>query len=255
MIDSKIKKAPIVIVSHRRSGTHWLIDSLRGNFKGVSSWYYNLDNIRYDDKFFAEIKKKLSDSSKHLILKSHTEADLNFFPPEKRFFVDYLLKRAKVIYVYRDGRDVLVSLYHYDKYKSEHRIGSFSSFIKKENPERGENRIEYWKRHIEGWLNRNESNILRISYEQIHKDYEGVLEQIRSFLGISFKKNKITKVSLRRYGLFLRALRKIFPGIFKSSAVFPRKGSIGEWKEYFSNEDLETFNLIAKDTMRKLGYY
>ena len=37
-------------------------------------------------------------------------------------------------------------------------------------------------------------------------------------------------------------------------SAHPRKGGIGDWKEHFSNSDLEFFLAYAKDTMIKLNY-
>lgn len=146
----------ILVVSHRRSGTHWVIDSLRNNFPDVEYQFYNLDQISKNHQYYIPVSKftgKISKTSKHLILKSHMTAQLTPFEPDEREFVKELLKNNKVIYVFRDGRDVLVSLYYYMQgYRND--LPQFSDFIRMKNDfDRyydSVNRIEYWKEHVAG---------------------------------------------------------------------------------------------------------
>ena len=79
-------------------------------------------------------------------------SDLTPFHPEEREFVRAFLENNKAIYVYRDGRDVLVSFYHYMKgFRDD--LPEFSNFIKMNNDfnpyHTSVNRIEYWKEHVE----------------------------------------------------------------------------------------------------------
>jgi len=53
----------------------------------------------------------------------------------------------------------------------------------------------------------------------------------------------------------LKGRRPIFPGSVKSTAISPRKGVIGDYKNYFSEKDLELFDKIAGVLMKDLGYY
>ena len=70
-----------------------------------------------------------------------------------------LVESSKIIYIHRDGRDVLTSLYFYaKKYRSEITEMSFSDFIRMDNDFDGDtyqkslNRIEYWKFHVSNWF-------------------------------------------------------------------------------------------------------
>lgn len=251
----------ILVVSHRHSGTHWMIDSLRSNFLDVEYQFYNLDEISRNHQHYipvSEFTKKISKASRRLILKSHMTAQLTPFGSSEREFVKELLKSNKVIYVYRDGRDVLVSLYYY-MLKFRNDLPQFSDFIRMKNDfdcyYSSMNRIEYWKEHVVGWISKSDLDIIMVSYEQLHSDYEDMIRKLSDFLSLPLKSNGIDRIELKKYGIFRRALKRLLPTSARSSAILPRKGIVGDWKNYFSECDLELFKQTAGDLMKELGYY
>ena len=163
-----------------------------------------------------------------------------------------------MIYVYRDGRDVLISLYHYMRGFRED-LPEFSDFIRMPNDfdpyYRSVSRVEYWKEHVEGWLGRSNLDIATVSYEQLHADYVSTIRKLSEFLDLTIKPSGVDRIKFTKYGLFRRLLRRVVPLAAKSSAIAPHKGVIGDWKNHFSQRDLELFNKIAGTTMAKLGYY
>ncbi len=227
----------ILVVSHRRSGTHWVIDSLRNNFPNVEYQFYTLDQISKSHQHYtpiSEFTRKISKASGQLILKSHMTAQLTPFDPSEREFVKELLRSNKVIYVYRDGRDVLVSLYHYMQgFRND--LPSFSDFIRMKNDfdcyYSSVNRIEYWKEHVVGWISKSDLDIITVSYEQLHSNYEGTVRKLSDFLSLPLKSNGVDRIELKKYGRFRRALRRLFPTSARSSAISPRKGIVGDWKK------------------------
>ncbi len=251
----------ILVVSHRRSGTHWVIDSLRNNFPDVEYQFYNLDEISKNRQHYIPINKfarKISKTSGHLILKSHMTAQLTPFEPGEREFVKELLRSNKVIYVYRDGRDVLVSLYYYMQgFRKD--LPKFSDFIRMENDfdhyYDSVNRVEYWREHVAGWISKSDLDIITVSYEQLHSDYEDTIRKLSDFLSLPLKSNGVNRIELKKYGRFRRALRRLFSTSAKSSAISPRKGTVGDYKNHFSEWDLELFERAAGDLMKELGYY
>ena len=255
-------KRLILVISHRRSGTHWVIDSLRNNLPAVSYQFYNLDQIYRCHKKHIPVKDlvlKISKSpDRYVILKTHMTSYLTPFSQEEREFVENLVENSKMIYVYRDGRDVLVSLYHYMREFRED-LPEFSDFIRMSNDFDpyycSVNRVEYWKEHVEGWLGRSNLDIATVSYEQLHTDYVSTIRKLSEFLGLTIKPSGVDRIKFTKYRLFRRLLRRVVPLAAKSSAIAPRKGVIGDWKNYFSQSDLDLFNKIAGTTMAKLGYY
>jgi hypothetical protein len=262
----------ILVVSHRRSGTHWIIDAIRHNFPEVSLSFLTLDRLlpwhHKGPLSLHQFNSLLIDEEGAVLIKTHMAPTLDPFQIELDLiqFVRSLLEKSKVVYVYRDGRDVLVSLYYYMRsFDSNIRDVSFSDFIRMENEfdmpnsEPGLNRVEYWMFHVEGWL--RQSNVFAISYENLHRDYEWTIKQLGKYLEmqpdvvmkpielpIRHSSSKVCK-------LLSRAVRMIRPqNTGSSSAILPRKGIIGDWRQHFLDEDVRFFNHIAGDLLRYLDY-
>jgi hypothetical protein len=52
-----------------------------------------------------------------------------------------------------------------------------------------------------------------------------------------------------------KVLRKLYSKSVITSAIAPHKAVVGEWKNYFSEDDLSLFDSIAGDLMAELAYY
>lgn len=267
----------ILVISHRRSGTHWTIDTVRNNFASTSRTFLTLERLlpwHKDSVSLDKFQSLLASQNGIPIIKTHLLPTLGAFTQEPVLegFVQSLLDKSKIVYVYRDGRDVLVSLYHYAK-KFNPEIGqiSFSDFIRmddeggrgRENGVRVD-RMEYWRRHVEGWLAR--PDVFGLQYENLHSNYEESVANIGDFLGLELQSN-IKRIELPKYGnrssttgrIVAKAMDMLRPVLSpkrlgRSSAVLPRKGVVGDWRQYFSDEDLLLFDTVAGELMRKLGY-
>jgi hypothetical protein len=114
--------------------------------------------------------------------------------------------------------------------------GTFSDFLRQDNEFEVErvNRIDYWAKHVWGWM--KVADIV-VQYEAL--PYPKFVPTVADVLGLKVLDN-ITPVNL---------------GDRKSSAVAPRKGEVGDWKNHFTPEDLGFFDSKAWHLMKKLGYY
>jgi hypothetical protein len=262
----------IVVVSHRRSGTHWTMDALRHNHPSVSDAYVNLDRLlpwHESPITMADFKSQLTAHQGAVLIKTHVPPTLEPFAVDTSLlrYVQSLFAQSDVVYVYRDGRDVLVSLYYYMRhYDPGMREVSFSDFIRMKSQfdtipdsEHRMNRVEYWKSHVEGWL--KQSAISRVSYEDLHANYEVVVKTLATGLGretaVDIKpvdlRSRYPPGKLHRLALGMaRTIRGRSSGT--SSAILPRKGVIGEWRRHFSHQDVSFFNSIAGDLLQELGY-
>jgi len=127
---SELKALPILVTSFRRSGTHLLIDTLRKNFPSCKTykWPHEPVSCLYlsVESLFAPSKVPTTDKKALQILKrcSSPTMKTHLFPDEwKRYRLpskgvfslntswhDWIENRARHLYIYRDGRDVLTSL-------------------------------------------------------------------------------------------------------------------------------------------------
>lgn len=214
---------PILIISHRRSGTHFLWETLKLNF-GVDS------------------------SSK----KEGKMGGFKYHRPLKSANAKHLMSNNTCIYLVRDGRNVLVSSYYYwwagkePSYKvqeifknmsfSQYLRGEASAVVKevrKDNPKVG----DLFGAPIDHWLDYNEwsDKLFTVRFEDIKNNLKNTLWEISEYIDVPLKSKKIKSVD-------------------RLVGHMPRKGIIGDWRNYFSEEDLDYFWKKASISMEKFGY-
>jgi hypothetical protein len=162
----------------------------------------------------------------------------------------------------------------------------FSEFIKMPNkyymPIRGfeevdENRVKYWCSHVNEWL--GEEDVCTLSYESLSNDFEHSIKEIAHSIGIekrslqgfekpilSVKKNTIKKqivpwippILFELYRNFITSKRFHKNSNVASSKIqfvaYPRRGVIGDWRDHFTDTDLDFFVEFASETMNRLNY-
>nr|XP_034953264.1 amine sulfotransferase-like [Zootoca vivipara] len=161
--DFEIRDSDVLLVTYPKSGTVWTVNILsliyhEGHRNGmehvnlvdrVVSLEYNIRNVDY-----------VSCPSPRL-LASHLPYYL--VPKGLRN------KRAKVIYVVRNPKDVLVSYYHFSKAAvTLEEVEDFGIFM--ERFLAGKVLASLWLDHVEGWFShRDDFNILLLTYEEMKK--------------------------------------------------------------------------------------
>lgn len=265
--------APIVVASHRRSGTHLLIDSLLSNLtrNSVSS---RIPMIKLDYASSHVYEWDLSTNQlrecieRGCLVKSHAHGHMDRFfncEPALAELVEKLILSGKWLYIHRDGRDVLTSLYYYHAgFDKKIRSLSFSEYIRMPNDfdsstYRGAmNRAEYWGYHVESWLDKH--GTMMISYEDLRDDYDVVLRKVADFLGEDVA-NHLIDVRLSANGTLGRIAQKLKSRFYNlvsqrrvHTSVSFRRGQIGDWRKVFSQADLGFFQKHAGDVNAALGY-
>ena len=254
----------IVIATHRRSGTHWTIDALRNNSPDINNKFLTLEQIDPSHAFHIpldDFQTELDTLEGHALIKTHDlPSATSFDSTPEREFTQELMQNSPVIYVHRDGRDVMVSLYYYMKSFSESVAEiSFSEFLRMDTEltdGKSISRPAYWAHHIQTWL--NHPNSIAISYKSLESEYENTLRDMAQFLDIQLF-DKLSTIDVhqnqKNKNIGTRVLKKL--GLERgktSSAVSPRKGKSGDWRNHFSEDDLAFFLGEAGEVMRQLVY-
>ncbi|CAN2045681.1 O-methyltransferase [Candidatus Magnetomoraceae bacterium gMMP-13] len=250
----------VIVASHRRSGTHLTIDSIINNFF-IFSQNPDINKVTLDHlltqgkqhQSIAEIQAQICHSP--CILKTHSHGNIeNFFSKsELKNFINKLFSNSKIIYVHRDGRDVLTSLYYYmHNFNEKIKNIPFSEFIRmpndfNEDTYEGElNRVEYWQFHVRSWLEKKD--ILFLSFDDFHKDLHNTLIKISRFIGYPIN-SEIKDIRLSKTSLISKNQQ-----VIRRSSVCFRQGQSGDWKRLFNKDSIEYFNMIAGETNQLLGY-
>ena len=156
----------------------------------------------------------------------------------------------KIIYLYRDGRDVAVSFYHWSG--AYHKM-SFKDYCKQVFLHDNNTPWGAWNSHLEQWLShRNNSNMLVVKYEDLVSSPFHNLEKICSFLGLS-RTEKDFGIALER-SLIEKQQADFNKSKILSGLTVGVKGGPGKWKEYFDEVLHDEFWEIAGNILEEEGY-
>lgn len=186
--------------------------------------------------------------------------DVNF----KRFYRRYLASMyfkthelpkpnyRKVIYLVRDGRDVMVSYFHHLA-----AIGDPPDFWHLVSTGKGLFPCR-WHEHIEAWVaNPHHAQMITIHYEMLKKDAVTQLQRICDFGGLERDEGFLEQIA--RNATFERMREKEKKFGWQNSAwpkdkPFVRRGKVGSFKDEMPRPVLEAFLKHSTGTLRRLGY-
>ena len=212
----------IKIYSHPRSGTHFLEAFVAENFypsKNLSRNGLSYYGHWSDRKLLKEGKpyQKLFGS--------------HYFPDELKQTGNH-----PKIYIYRDVRAVIASVYNSKFYNlKKHPDLSFSEFLRMDIDWYGGlgretlsnlNIVQHWYKHVDEWLRVSDKNLLIIRYEDLKLDPKKTYDRITNKF---FKRRNLLN-------LFTNQKIKI---INKKVGLNPNSATIDSWKNLFSDTDLD----------------
>ncbi|XP_003803777.1 bile salt sulfotransferase-like [Otolemur garnettii] len=246
-----MKDEDVVTVTFPKSGTHWLMEILcLIHSKGDPKWVQSVPIwdrspwIETDPGFELANKKEGP-----RLLTSHLP--IHLFP--KSFFSS----KAKVIYVIRNPKDVIVSGYFYwssvNFAKKPKSVKQFLECFLEGNVPFGS-----WFDHVRGWVSmRERENFLMLSYEELKRDTEKTVEKICQFLG---KKVEPEELSLILKNSSFQAMREnkmsnfsvVDDAYLVHKNPLLRKGMTGDWKNYFTVAQAEAFDKVFQEKMADL---
>ena len=191
-------------------------------------------------------------------------------------------KNRKILYLVRDGRDVLISLYYHqliwnDKNKlnpkdvTYHRaqtgfkdfedvkgnMNDFISYTFTEEPSKWQ-QFTYmgnWYSFNRAWLdeiNKANSNVYLISYEELLKDtYGAMYRMLHEFFDEKEIDTSRLSATVQKFSFENQTKRK--KGVEQKNS-FLRKGISGDWKNYFGEQEKESMKKYTKGLLVELGY-
>ncbi|KAK2488973.1 hypothetical protein MC885_011934 [Smutsia gigantea] len=125
------------------------------------------------------------------------------------------LPSPRVIYMGRDPRDVVVSLYHYSKIAGQLKDpGPPDQFL--QNFLKGEVQFGSWFDHIKGWIRmQGKENFLFITYEELQQDLHGSVQRICQFLGRSLDNEALSSVVAHSAFSAMKANSEAFDRVYR----------------------------------------
>ena len=180
-------------------------------------------------KTFADVISAMPEDKPRFI---KTHLPLSLLPKD-------LVSTAKVIYVARNPRDVMVSYYHHHKLIKAHRyVGDMPNFAKRFT----ENQImmgPFFPHIEEGWALRDHPNFLFLFYEDIKRDMKTVIRRVSKFLDSPLTEEQIDTLEdhldIKNFrnnpAVNMESAKGL--GFFEKEGNFIRKGEVGGWKKEF----------------------
>lgn len=257
---NKIGK-PIIVATHPRSGTHLVIDFLRKQFQPCKSWkylgetknnlYLDIDPVLFSSRVTKDpqqFSRRILQRAERPLIKTHC---IKPWLDKHSKWANQLVSQSDILYIVRDGRDVLCSLHLFAQgYDPEARC-SLSEFIHKEK--NGVSRPKKWANHVLEWLNTPNVHVFR--FEEIVKNTHQTLEQIGEALDMKplYVEPLLPKPIRSRWESWWLSLTQLSPES-TTHMGFSKHKKAQKWRTAFSQEDCEFFHQEAGELLLQLGY-
>ena len=244
----------LLVISHQRSGTHFLIDSIQNNFNDaiygpirpshcvLEHLFLPHDQVTTDEMYDYLFGSRPDNQIR--LIKTHilpTELDKALQAPgflrndKERRIIEHLYYEAEKVHIYRDVYDTLISRYHYEKngggilvaMKDRFENMSPSEYIRSRNyyimPSRGpmqfdDTVVAYLANHSREWFDKD---VYHVAYEDLKGNYEGALLKLAKHFKVENElKDRIYQPIIMKSNN--RAVAKIYDKILKR--VLPMAG-------------------------------
>jgi hypothetical protein len=235
----------ICIVSYPKSGNTW-VRFLLANYiqDNEEVGFTNIEQLVPD--IYQSSNMVLMNAKRPRILKSH-----EVFDPKYR----------KIIYIYRDPRDVIISYYYFSikigKIKESYPIEEFFN----QCVANGISNFGTWYDNVNSWLAADHKDIVYISYESLLSSTADEMKKIIDHIGYTVDDRRIEECIKRSSFDNMSKLEKVQSHIWKpmkgknKKFKFVRKGTSGQWRELLGEACTDSMPEHWVGLMNKLEYH
>ena len=227
--------ADIFVCGYPRSGHTWFQNLLAGVVFSVDPEFAH-DSLIQDlvpDVHYKRFYKRYGSTA---YLKSHTL-------PRKEY--------RRVVYLLRDGRDVMVSYFHF--------LSALRGRIDFLRLVQGEGLTPcYWHEHVERWTaNPYQADLLVVKYEDLQESAVRELQRFCAFAGLERDEKFLGRIVQQASFTKARA-KEVRQGWdnqdWPRDQPFIRRGQVGSWRDEMPADVLAAFMEKAGATLGRFGY-
>ncbi|XP_055861149.1 sulfotransferase 1A2-like isoform X3 [Biomphalaria glabrata] len=243
MDDFPLRADDILLCSYSKSGCHWIWEILRLLISGPdSTGQEKIDKESYMMEW--RPYDQYSSLPSPRVLNNHMTFDMQ---PK-----DLLVKKPKVVFVYRNFKDVAVSFYHHHCGIHEYEYnGDFDSYLKRWSSGQTDNGTPWsyslgWEKGIS---EHPELPVFVTSFEDLKQDPLTQVRKLSEYLGFSYQDDFLQNIC--DLTDFSAMKKRKGPNSFKNkdgNPVMYRKGEVGDWKNTFTVAQSEWLDqMIARE--------
>ena len=225
-----------------------------GDFEGsnktpIFDRFYFIEQVHPGDK--PEMEKCLEEKPPRLI-KTHL--------PTRFFEKTIQKKQTKFVVVFRNTKDALASYYNF--YKSGvfdfDKNGSWQDFHERFK----NNKLvhgSHFDMQLSWWKYRDDPRFLVVKYEDMLDDPKKAILQVADHLNKKLSDDLLQKIVERTSFKFMKSHPMLnystFGGLDTADTPFIRKGMVGDWKNYFSEEQRQYVDKLIKEKFEPEGLF
>ncbi|XP_066270857.1 sulfotransferase 1A1-like [Branchiostoma lanceolatum] len=258
----EVRDDDVFVSAFPKSGTTWtqqivsLVTS-GSNFSEVSKidmnkrvpWLESADLLGGPDA--PPIISVLKDSPSPRLMKTHLSYGM--LPKQARE------GKGKIVYCARNPKDVVVSV---------HNMAQMNDLLDPLSWEEGLEKFlsappanSWWNVIPEYWRHKDDDYLLFIKYEDMKKDLRGHVVKIAEFLGRTLTAEQVDEVTANCTFTAMKEnpatnvsrnpimQEKVFKRGRERGIEFVRKGKVGDWRNWFSPQQLEKFEAFHREKM------
>ncbi|XP_038066235.1 sulfotransferase 1C2-like [Patiria miniata] len=252
------------IVTYPKAGTTWLQEIMSavmhdGNLEEVNKSHFMLRVPYFEQTFPEEVRRLKNLPSTHRIadempsprvIKSHLPGQL--LPPQ------IWTKKAKIVYVIRNPKDLMVSYFHFENMMNLKSAGlPFEEYLGYRNSKKA-SYGSWWDHYLYFWKRRHEPNVMVLRFEDLKRDLRRNVEIISRFLGKALSAKTLDDITKHCSFYNMKSNPMTNPDYLYASDERPgysfmRKGKSGNWKTHFTVAQNESMDALIKEKLHGTG--
>jgi hypothetical protein len=234
---STLKSGDVFLGSYPRSGSTWLRFILQEILTGEPSRFEN-------------VNQRIAFVGRHGNAPGLLPGGARLLQTHEAYRKEY----GRAVYLVRDPRDVALSEYAFQKARGWV-DGDFQTYLV--GFLRGEvNGFGSWQDHARSWLAAADAsdNVRVYRYDELRKETLSSLSSMLEFLKVPVDSQKISDAIAGNSLQEMKKKEELSPQKVSKRDRFVRSGSVGGWRENFTQAQIELVNQYLGPELKRLGY-
>ncbi|KAI4899489.1 hypothetical protein NFI96_017600 [Prochilodus magdalenae] len=221
--DMEAREDDVFVVAYPKCGFNWMVAVIR-KIMNASAGIIAPDRPPIIEFYSPEVQQVVAKGPSRRFLGTHLHP--NYIP------VSFKEKKTKMLVVFRNPKDTLVSYYHFMNKnpvlpKAESWDKFFSDFMA------GEVAWGSYFDHALAWEKHMDDSLVKIvTYEELKENLPEGIKQVADFFGFPLTEEQVMTIAKETTFSAMQERSKNSHGNFGN--VFFRKGEVGDWKNHFT---------------------